>query len=317
MSSDEFDGWFLSPVFPTFRTDPTLLDVQYFEWYCRQSFVWEKLHRKSRGIGARRESVSPQQFLSLEIPLPPLDEQHRIVARIEALAARVNQALALRKQAVEETKIISLVSRNTIYQRMSSTIKPIRLDNIAEMRLGKMLSAASKVSATPLPYLRNANIQWDSLDLSNVYEMDFDDNEKLTFRLKKGDILVCEGGDIGKSAIWNNELSECYFQKALHRVRVNPKVTIPRYILHHIFWAAEQQHFQGIKTQTTIPHLTGVKLKAYNIYLPPLDEQRRIVAYLDSLQARVDALRRLQAESQRELEALLPSILDRAFKGEL
>jgi len=147
--------------------------------------------------------------------------------------------------------------------------------------------------------------------------MDFDESEKPTFRLKAGDILVCEGGDIGKSAIWNDELPECYYQKALHRIRVNTKLTFSRFILHHIFWAAEQNHFREIQTQTTIPHLTGVKLKAYKIYLPPLEEQRRLVAYLDRLQAQVSALRAAQSATQKELDALMPSILDKAFKGEL
>ena len=72
-----------------------------------------------------------------------------------------------------------------------------------------------------------------------------------------------------------------------------------------------------LKTQTTIPHLTGVKLKAYPVFVPPLPEQRRIVAELDALQSEVDALKRLQAEIASELDALLPSILDKAFKGEL
>ncbi len=218
---------------------------------------------------------------SIEYPALPdeLADVLRIVSRIEALAARVVEAQALRREASEEAEVICVSARNDIFGKLQTTITPIRFDEAAEMRLGKMLSTASKVSATPLPYLRNANIQWDRLDLSSVYEMDFNESEKLTFRLKAGDILVCEGGDIGKSAIWNDELLECYYQKALHRIRVNTNLTFPRFILHHIFWAAEQNHFLEIKTQTTIPHLTGVKLKAYKIYLPSLEEQRRLVAY--------------------------------------
>ncbi len=92
---------------------------------------------------------------------------------------------------------------------------------------------------------------------------------------------------------------------------------IPRFMLHHIFWGAEKGHFADIKTQTTIAHLTGVKLKAYAVFVPPLPEQRRIVSYLDALQAKVDMLRRLQAETGAELDALMPAVLDRAFKGEL
>ena len=82
-------------------------------------------------------------------------------------------------------------------------------------------------------------------------------------------------------------------------------------------WAAEQKHFADLTTQTTIAHLTGVKLKSYRVCVPPLREQHRIVAYLDGLQAKVDRLKALQEKTAAELDALLPAILDRAFKGEL
>ncbi len=81
--------------------------------------------------------------------------------------------------------------------------------------------------------------------------------------------------------------------------------------------AAEQGHFIDIKTQTTIAHLTGVKLKAYKVLVPPLADQERIVAYLDNLQSQANALKDLQAQAATELNVLLPSILDKAFKGEL
>jgi type I restriction enzyme, S subunit len=142
-----------------------------------------------------------------------------------------------------------------------------------------------------------------------------DDIEKLM--LESGDILVCEGGDIGKSAIWNNEIPGAIYQKALHRIRVDRSMVEPRFLLYHIFWASEQGHFSDIKTQTTIAHLTGVKLKAYPVYVPSLTEQRRIIAYLDNLQAKIDSLKHLQAETASELNAMRPSILDNAFRGEL
>src|SRR5260370_11846873 len=75
----EFDGWFLSPVFPAFRADTARLLPSYLEWFCKRKSVWQDLQRLSKGMGARRETVSPEKFLSLEIPLPPRQEQHRIV----------------------------------------------------------------------------------------------------------------------------------------------------------------------------------------------------------------------------------------------
>ena len=170
---------------------------------------------------------------------------------------------------------------------------------------------------TGTPYIRNANVQWDRLDLTSVYSMNVSEEDIDKLMLESGDILVCEGGDIGKSAIWNNEIPGAIYQKALHRIRVDRSLVELRFLLYHIFWASEQGHFSDIKTQTTIAHLTGVKLKAYSVFVPSLAEQRNIVTYLDNLQAKVDSLKRLQTETAAELNAMLPSILDKAFQGKL
>ncbi|MBI4556714.1 MAG: restriction endonuclease subunit S [Candidatus Hydrogenedentes bacterium] len=117
--------------------------------------------------------------------------------------------------------------------------------------------------------------------------------------------------------MWNNEIPGCCYQKALHRIRCHDKRALPRFVLHHLFWAANEGHWLELKTQTTISHLTGTRLKAYLVFVPSLREQHCIVAKLDALQAEADTAKRHQSETAAELDALLPSILDRAFKGKL
>lgn len=90
----EFDGWFLSPVFPTFRAVAEDLDTRFLNWYCKRDVVWRQLQSKAKGMGARRESVSPDRFLSIEIPLPPLAKQQAIVARLDTLAEKTRQVEA-------------------------------------------------------------------------------------------------------------------------------------------------------------------------------------------------------------------------------
>ena len=133
--SDEFDGMFLSPVFPTFRANPKELDIRYFEWFCRQSQVWDELRRKSRGIGARRESISAEQFLTLEIPLPPLTEQRRIVEDIESLAARVNEAQRLREEASEEADKLHGNAARKIFIELSDKYQPIPIGKTFDFEL--------------------------------------------------------------------------------------------------------------------------------------------------------------------------------------
>lgn len=312
----ELDGAIITNDFWAYEIDENLIEPSFLAFYLMTPLFTEESNRTSSGT-TNRIRASEDLFLQITVPVPSLVEQHHIVAKIEILVARAREALSLREKAEGEVVAYIKSFRNEIFFSLSKEFKPVRLDSVAESRLGKMLSEKSKTGVGSVPYMRNANIQWDRIDISDVKQMDFSDEEQKEFLLKQGDILICEGGDIGKSAIWNNEIEYCCYQKALHRLRVDTKKVIPRFMLYHIFWAAEQGQFLGLKTQTTIAHLTGIKLKAFPVYIPPLSEQLSIVTQLDSMKVKVDELRHLQAETKAELAALIPSILDKAFKGEL
>jgi type I restriction enzyme S subunit len=313
---DSLDGAVVTNDFPVYNLNNERVFPQFLSWMSKTAGFVELCKRASEET-TNRVRLKEDRFLATEIPLPPLSEQRRIVVRIESLAGRIGEASGLRQQATEEAEALVHANRNQIFREVGSRYSPTRLDSVAACRLGKMLDPRFKTGIGATPYLRNANVQWDRLDLREVYQMDFTEDERTEFALESGDILVCEGGDIGKTAIWNNEIPGCCYQKALHRVRCDQVLAMPRFILHHLFWAAHEGHWHELKTQTTIPHLTGVKLKAYSVYIPPISDQGHIVAYLDGLQAKVDGLKKLQAETADELAALLPSILDKAFKGEL
>jgi len=90
---------------------------------------------------------------------------------------------------------------------------------VFDVKLGKMLSQKSRVGDSPLPYVRNANVQWGKVEVCDLLVMDFTDDEQERFRLRPGDILICEGGEVGRTAIWRGEIEECYYQKAIHRAR--------------------------------------------------------------------------------------------------
>ena len=313
---ESLSGCFVSGEFPTFNPIQDRLEPRWFHWLTKTKEFWRQCGEKSQGTSGKNR-IRPERFLEIETPLPTLDEQRRIVARIEELAARIEEARELRRRAVEEAESALPSTRNKIFGKLSNEFDSVRLDLVSDTRLGKMLSQKSKTGTGSTPYLRNANIQWDYLDLSDVYEMDFTEEECKKLTLQSGDILVCEGGDIGKAAIWNNEIAGCCYQKALHRVRVDQTKFVPRFLLYHLFWAAEQGHFADLKTQTTIAHLTGIKLKSYGVFVPSIQEQQSIAAYLDRLKSRLDALKRHHAETAAELDALLPAVLERAFRGEL
>ena len=112
----------------------------------------------------------------------------------------------------------------------------IPFDDVAPSRLGKMLDGKKQTGKHARPYLRNENVQWGRFDLTDVSTMDFDEGDREEFALTPGDLIICEGGEPGRCAIWRGEIKECYFQKALHRARPVPSKAIPEYLLYLFWW---------------------------------------------------------------------------------
>lgn len=156
-----------------------------------------------------------------------------------------------------------------------------------EVKLGKMLDQ-KRITGTSLgPYLRNVNVQWDYTRVDALPEMDFTPREREELRLTPGDLLVCEGGEVGRTAMWRGELEECYFQKAVHRLRPLSVRDIPRFFFWVMFAAAKLGHFRAGGNPNTIDHLTGEQLRRHRFPFPPADVQREIAQELDQRKERI------------------------------
>jgi len=176
--------------------------------------------------------------------------------------------------------------------------RTVRLADVADMRLGKMLDA-QKNRGNLHPYLRNPNVRWFQLDLADLKEMRFEIEEEEKFSIRDGDVIICEGGEAGRAAVWSGPDIGVKFQKAIHRVRPGPAL-FNRFLVHQLFYDYHSGVLSDYYTGATISHLTGQDLARYEIALPPLDEQRRIVAILDQ----VDDLRRKRREALDQLQQL-------------
>jgi len=159
-----------------------------------------------------------------------------------------------------------------------------------EVRLGKMLDAKQITGQHLAHYLRNIDVQWDRINTFDLPEMDFDEDDRQVLRLVPGDVLVCEGGEAGRTAIWQGELPECYYQKAIHRLRPLTDRDLPRYLFWVMRYAVTQGFFSAHGSASTIEHLPAEKLRLFRYPAPPFETQRRIADYLDRETARIDAL---------------------------
>ena len=302
--------------FPVFNVVENRLLPAYLGWMCRTAFFVEECKRASEGT-TNRVRLQEDKFLALEIPLPPLAEQRRVVARIEALAAQIHEARTLRRQAAEEAKaFLTSARRATISQ---STAKTVALEDACEAIIDN-LHSNPRLSETGVPCVRSPDVGYGTLDLDGAQRTDEEEFQRRTIRgePRAGDIvLVREGGGTGKCAVVQPSQRFSLGQRVM-MLRPNTERILPSFFLHQLLSPLMQEgQIAPLSKGSASPHLNIGALRRFDLILPPLPEQRRIVAELDALQAEVDALKRLQAETAAELAALLPAILDRAFKGEL
>lgn len=183
------------------------------------------------------------------------------------------------------------------------------IGNLFQIQLGKMLSKAAKTGRWSAHYLGNKNVQWDKVDLTDLEEMDFNTTEREKFKLKAGDLLVCEGGDVGRTAMWRGEIEECYYQKAIHRLRPIDEWIKPSLMLRFMRYAKEIGIFTDFTSQSSIAHLTQEKLGRVNVFVPPLEEQSLMVNKFDCIDEKiyqeVEYLEKLQKQKSGLMHDLL------------
>lgn len=287
-----------------------LLDRRYLTYYLRSNHFLGFANVAVAGVKMPR--IIMAKFWEHRVPLPSLSEQRRI-------AEILDQAAALRKRRAEADAKAARILPALFYKMFGDPVSnlkawPIRqFHEIADSRLGKMLDAKQQTGEHCRPYLRNANVQWDRLDLREVFEMDFDHDDRQEFRLRKGDLLICEGGEVGRCAIWDEELPECYFQKALHRVRPKERESTSEYLLYLSMSLASRGALRESTSQVTIAHLTGVKLKHMRIPVPPFELQKRFSTLVeDQKSAWLCLIKRCG-----HIDTLFNALLHRAFAGDL
>ncbi len=319
--TEELAGCYGSAEFPMFEVVEQQLESRWMHWITKTSDFWSQCDEKSQGTSGKNR-IRPERFLEIEIPLPPLAEQRRIVAKINQLAAKIAEARTLRQQAEEEAKAIVHSTMNELLSKAKEdhswkfgSIPEFAAVNPSRSKIVK-LSPTDLVSFVPMKAVDEETgvIAWPETrryaEVAKGYTC-----------FKDGDIIfarITPCMQNGKSAIARNLVNGMGFGSTeFHVMRPGPELLaewLHALVRHKAFRSDAEEQFKGTAGQQRVPQSF---LEHKKISVPPIPKQRRIVAELDTLQAEVDALKHLQIETAAELDALLPSILNRAFKGEL
>lgn len=321
LASANEDGMYGSTRFPTFRVDESLCYPPYLTYYFKTFSGREQLVRISPGSAGRNRVLSLKRISEVIVPLPSLAEQQRGVARIEELFVQIEKARALSRQSVEEAEGLVDSTMNHILSRITSqTWEYGAIPEFADVnpsRVGRInLRQGDLVSFVPMKAVDDATGTIACPEIRTFAEVSkgytwFTDGDVIFAR-----ITPCMQN--GKSAIARGlQNGTAFGSTEFHVIRPGPKLAaewLHALVRHKAFRDDASAHFKGTAGQQRVPQSF---LEKKTIPVPSLSEQRRIVAELDALNVEVNALKRLQAETAVELDALLPSILDRAFKGEL
>jgi type I restriction enzyme S subunit len=307
------DGCYVSNEFPCFTINPETADGRYIWRYFSRPSVWDEVFSLSTGgTPTSRNRLKEEQLLRMEIPLPPIEEQRRIVERIEQVAGQLNEARDLRCKAVAEAEALVSSSTARLFEPKAGWITKAVGDFCDPPQYGFTESATDERVGPQ--FLRITDIQDGRVDWSRVPYCRCPSPAK--YLLKSGDLVFARtGATTGKSFVIR-DCPEAVFASYLIRLRVRDSVSVD-YLYHYFQSSSYWAQIADQKKGTGQPNLNGSKLAKLRVPVAPLAEQGQIVSELASLRGRIDELKALQAETSKELDALMPSILDKAFRGEL
>lgn len=304
----DYDG-ICSPVYIVLKPQNDIVESRFafriFENRAFQIFA----QSFGNGILEHRCAINWDILKVIVVGIPPMDEQKMILAFLDRETGKIDMLVAEQQELIE---LLKEKRQTVISHAVTKGLNPAVLmkDSGVEwlgevpehwavspvtsryrIQLGKMLDSSKITGENLRPYLRVADVQWGQINIEQLPLMDFDEKNRENFLLVSGDLLVNEGGSYpGRAAIWLGGLEECYYQKALHRLRARSEKDTTRFLFYLMYWATKQGVFTAGGNEATIEHLPAEKLRRYRFPFPPIGEQAAIVDFLDKESAEFDSL---------------------------
>jgi type I restriction enzyme S subunit len=294
----------VSPAYVVVRPRPEV-EPRYFSYLFRTDIYKKEVDGFSRGIVKDRNRLYWEDFKRIPSCFPSLAEQKIIADYLDANAAKVRRFIRNRRRLMEvlnEQKQAIINRAVTRGLDLDVSLKPsgidwlgdipqhwdvARLKNVATVVLGKMLKSTPSPGYKLRPYLRSANIQWWKPRLDDVAKMWFTESEMDTYRISAGDLLVSEGGEVGRSCLWEDELKECYIQNSVHKVSTGNRL-LPKFLLLQFFALGKSGRFEFIVNRVSIGHLTREKLVNVRVVIPPIEDQNEIILQIGEQTISID-----------------------------
>lgn len=268
-----------------------------------------RFRQESKGLGTGMSGflrLYSDRFGAMRMPLPPRKEQDQIVAFIRTQDRQIAKLIRGKRQLIE---LLNEQKQNIIHHAVTRGLNPgvplkpsgvdwlgdvpahwevKRLKSFARVVLGKMLTKSGNDDGTLRPYLRSANVQWLKADIRDINEMWISKDEAETLRVRRNDLLVSEGGDVGRACLWNDEIPECYIQNSVHKITTYNEME-PWFLLYQFFTYGKRGRFEAIVNRVSIAHLTREKLVGIAFTVPPLNEQLVILQQVNKEIAPINA----------------------------
>lgn len=287
--------------------------------YLYHNLDWRYQEIRNLTGATDRRGLSMKIIREIEIPVLGIEEQKRIVKKLEKILAKIEKSCALRQESFEESQaIIRSALRKTFDDLYKKYVKK-EIKDFGEVKGGKRLPAGHTFASLPTeyPYLRVVDFKDYSIDTSNMKYLGAATQQEISrYTISDQDAYISIAGTIGTVGTIPPQLSGANLTENAAKIVFREEVN-NRFVVYFLDSPQGKEEIKKRTNQVGQPKLALMRIETIESPLPDLQEQGKIVAYLDGLSGKVQALQKLQQEQLRDLEALKQSVLHRAFQGEL
>lgn len=333
LAVSQFDG-IVSPAYFVYRLTSSKLFPRYLHYATRNPSYIPEYKRLSGGIRPDQWDLSPEGFSQILYPIPPFDEQVQISNYLDRTLGEIDTLVEETEKSIE---LLEEYRKSVISEAVTKGLDPdvpmkdsgiewigeipahwkiAKVATFGRAVLGRMLDEKTAHGDNMRPYLSNKDVQWFSINEINLNQMSFPENSSNRYDIEDGDILICEGGEVGRCAVYRGSSAPYSFQKAIHRLRVNQQLACPEFIVLQLFQKATSTSFIEVrKGESTIAHLPGDQLSQLRFLLPPIEEQRAIAGYLSNINKLISGVVNENLALVRKLQEYRKSLISEAVTG--